>query len=143
MESKRRGHARSPPHLRVQVFLHHVLKRQPHPVPSPIEHVGAPSHEPAAEHATLKARKREGRNGRQAAGAWRDRRTSSSKQKKKKMQRKRKRWADSSMCGESDNHDRAQRKWKNTQLALTDVRDNLQQRKLTLRKTVKEDQLET
>lgn len=41
-----------PPHLRVEVFLHHTLERQPHPVPSPVEHVVAPSHESAAEYTT-------------------------------------------------------------------------------------------
>lgn len=40
-----------PPHLRIKVLLHHALKRQPHPVPPPVEHIVAPSHEPAAEHA--------------------------------------------------------------------------------------------
>jgi len=45
--------AHSPPHLCVEVFLHHVVERQPHPVPSPVEHVVTSSHEPAAEYAQL------------------------------------------------------------------------------------------
>lgn len=55
------------------MFLHHVLKCQPHPVPSPIEHIGAPSHEPAAEHATLRDTERETeREGREKDGARRE-----------------------------------------------------------------------
>ncbi len=37
------GHAgRSPPHERVDVFFHHAVERQPHPVPPPVEHVVPP-----------------------------------------------------------------------------------------------------
>lgn len=57
----------SPPHLRVEVLLHHVLERPPHPVPPPVEHVGAPSHQPPAEHAQLRGRRqRESDQGRKA-----------------------------------------------------------------------------
>lgn len=49
------GHAgRSPPHERVDVFFHHAVERQPHPVPPPVEHVVPPSHQPTAERTALR-----------------------------------------------------------------------------------------
>lgn len=46
----------SPPHERVDVFFHHAVQRQPHPVPPSVEHVVTSSHQPAAERTTLTQR---------------------------------------------------------------------------------------
>lgn len=68
------AHTLSPPHLLVEVLLHHVLERPPHPVPPPVEHVGAPSHEPAAEHAQLSRAERGIRGRRRWGVCWWERR---------------------------------------------------------------------
>lgn len=43
----------SPPHERVDVFFHHAVQRQPHPVPPSVEHVVTSSHQPTAKRTTL------------------------------------------------------------------------------------------
>lgn len=46
-----------PPHLSIDMLLHHAVQRKPHPVPVSVKHVVTLTHQPAAEGTPLTRRK--------------------------------------------------------------------------------------